>query len=61
MGESEYFFNRPGVAGAILQTASSLIKSVSQSSFVEISLRRRHALMVEDGAFSHKIEYVTTI
>ena len=25
---------------------------------VKISLRRRHALMVEDGAFSHKIGYV---
>ena len=23
--------------------------------FVKISLQRRHALMVEDGAFSHKI------
>ena len=27
--------------------------------FVEISIRRRHALMVADGAFSHKIDYVT--
>ena len=26
---------------------------------MEISLRRRHALIVEDGAFSHKIDYVT--
>ena len=26
--------------------------------FVKISLRRRHALMVEDGAFSHKIDYI---
>ena len=26
---------------------------------VEISLWRRHALLVEDGAFSHKIDYVT--
>ena len=26
---------------------------------MEISLRRRHALMVEDGGFSHKIDYVT--
>ena len=25
---------------------------------VKISLRRRHALMVEDGAFSHKLDYV---
>ena len=28
-----FIFNRPGVAGAVLQTASSLIKWVSQSSF----------------------------
>ena len=26
---------------------------------VKISLRRRHALMIGDGAFSHKIDYVT--
>ena len=25
---------------------------------VNISLRRRHGLMVEGGAFSHKIDYV---
>ena len=24
-------------------------------------LRRRHALMVEDGAFSHKIDYLTIL
>ena len=26
---------------------------------MKISLQCRHALMVEDGAFSHKIDYVT--
>ena len=26
---------------------------------MKISLRRHHALMVEDGAFSHKKDYVT--
>ena len=26
---------------------------------MKISLQRRHALLVEDGAFSHKIGYVT--
>ena len=26
---------------------------------MKISLRRRHALTVADGAFSHKIDYVT--
>ena len=25
----------------------------------ELSLQRRHTLMVEDGAFSHKVDYVT--
>ena len=38
--------DRPGVAGAVLQTALSLIDSLTHSLFVEISLRRRHALMV---------------
>ena len=38
-------------------TPSSLIKSW----FVKTSLRRRHDLMVEDGAFSHKIDYVTIV
>ena len=50
--------NRPGVAGAVLQTPLWFIKSVTQSSFVKISLQRRHALMVGNGAFSHKINYV---
>ena len=31
------------------------------NTLVKISLRRRHALMVEDGAFSHKIDYFTFI
>ena len=26
---------------------------------MKIFLRRRHALMVDDGAFSHKIDYFT--
>ena len=28
---------------------------------MKISLRCRHALMVEDGAFSHKTDYVTIV
>ena len=32
---------------------------LSHWSFVKTSLQRRHALMVEHGAFSHKIDYVT--
>ena len=34
-----------------------LCDELSESWFVKISLRRHHALMVEDGAFSHKIDY----
>ena len=45
--------------GAALQTPPSLINSLSQSSFVKISLWRHHALMVKDDAFSHKIDYVS--
>ena len=41
-------FNRPGVAGAVLLTPLSLI----------ISLRRRHAPMVGNGVFSHKIDHI---
>jgi hypothetical protein len=37
----------------------SLIYSFIDSSFSKIKyLRRRYALMVNDGAFSHKIDYV---
>ena len=57
--DHQELFNRPGVAGAVLQTALLLINSVSHSSVVEIFLRRRHALMVEDGVFRHKIDNFT--
>ena len=48
--------------GAALQTLLSFTDSltlVSQSSFVKISLWRRHTITVGDGAFSYKIDYVT--
>ena len=54
----EYYLADPGKArGCSINTfvTDSLIKSVH---FVKISLRRRHALLVEDGAFSHKIDYI---
>ena len=35
-----------------------VIKYVIKSWFVKIYLRRRHAQMVEDGGFSHKIDYL---
>ena len=57
--QSSKVFNRPGVARAVLQTPLSLINSLIKSWFVKISLRRRHAQMVENGAFSHKIDYIT--
>ena len=54
-----FIINRPGVAGAILQTALSFIKSFIHSFihswFVKIYLRRRHAPTVGHGAFTHKI------
>ena len=40
-------------------TNTSGTDSFIQSWFVKISLRHRYALMVADGAFSHKIDYVT--
>ena len=52
-------FNRRGVARAVLQTPLSLIHSFIKSWFVKISLRRRHTLKVGNGAFSHKINYIT--
>ena len=61
MGPSEIYtsslFNIPGVAVAVVQSPPSVICSW----FVEISLRRRPALMVGDGAFSHKIDYITIL
>ena len=56
---SHKIINRPGVAGAVLQTALSLIKYFSDSSFVKKSLWRHHALMVGNGAFSHNIDLIT--
>ena len=44
--------------GAALQTPLRLMKTLTDSSFVKISLRRRHALTVGDGASTHKIDYV---
>ena len=40
-------------------TNTSVTNSLSHSRFVKISLQRRHALVVKDGAFSHKIDYVS--
>ena len=55
-----YFEQTWAKPGAALQTGLSLINSLTHSWSVKISLQRRHGLMVEDGAFSHKIDYVTT-
>ena len=38
-----------------------LINSIIQSWFVKISLGRRQTLVVEDGAFSHKMDYFKKI
>ena len=38
-------------------TNTSVINSVSDP-LVKISVWRRHSLMVEDGAFSHKIDFI---
>ena len=51
---SHIFLADPGEA-----RGCSTNTSVIQWLFVKISLRRCHAPMVEDGAFSHKIDYVT--
>ena len=40
------FINRPGEAGAVLQTPLSLINSFSDSWFVEISSRHLHSQTV---------------
>ena len=52
--EDFYFFyllcqiiNRPGVAGAVLQTASSLTDTVSHSSFVKISSEHLHSQTIK--------------
>ena len=61
--ESVYFINKAipsnyqtwARPGAALQTHPWFIHRLINWWFVKISLRRRHALIVEDGAFSHKI------
>ena len=55
---TKHVFNRPGVAGAVLQTPLSLINSLIKLWFVKISLRRRHAQMVKNGSSSHKTNYI---
>ena len=56
-----HLISRPGQSKGLLYKhfCHSLIISVSHWFFVKISLRRLHGLMVEDGAFIHKIDYVT--
>ena len=50
-------FNRPGVAEAVLQTALWFINWLSRSWFVKISVRRRHAPTIENGAYSPYSEF----
>ena len=52
-------FSRPGRSQGLLY--KHLRDSLGHSWFVKISLQRRHALMVGDGASSHKIDYVIVI
>ena len=52
-------FSRPGQSQGLLY--KHLCDSFIQKWFVKITLQRRHALTVADGAFSHKIEYVTIL
>ena len=54
------FFRRPGQSQGLLykQLHHWLIDLFSESWFVRISLRCRHTLMGEDGAFSNKIDFV---
>ena len=58
-GAPNVIVNRPSVAGAVLQTASSLIDSVTDWLMVGGNIFTAPPnLMVGDGAFSHKIDYV---
>ena len=42
LGPEKSIIKRPGVAGAVLQTALLLINYLTQSSFVKISLEGRY-------------------
>ena len=53
--------NRPGVARAVLYITDLLIHYLTDSWFVNISLRRRDAPMVRNGVYSHKIDYITLV
>ena len=52
-----YFLADPGKARGC-STNIFMLHLLIQCWFVKISLQRRHALMVEDGTYSHKIDYV---
>ena len=56
MNSDEQTLEKPRAA---LQTPLLLINSLTRSWFVEIYLRCRHALVVKDGAFSQKVDYVS--
>ena len=59
-GSSKRYLADPGEARDC-STNTSRINWLSRRWFVEISLRRRHALTVANDAFSHKIDYVTIL
>ena len=57
--QSSAFIRWPGQSQGLLyiiQKPPSLIYSSIESSFVKITLQRRHAKLVGDGAFSHKTD-----
>ena len=62
MNKKKIVINRPGVARAVLQSASSLIHSFSQSvsePFPPTALLRCHAQTVRAGSSIYKIDFVS--
>ena len=60
MFSSYYYYQTRTKPGAALETALSLINSLSEP-FPPIALRRRHAQTVRDSSSSYKIDYVIVI
>ena len=60
MGRESWCFPYAGFFCPFVEKFGNLLRPKKKKnlviSFEKISLRRRHALIVEDGAFSHKID-----
>ena len=55
------YFQQSRAKPGVFSTNTFVTDWLAHSSFVKIYLWRRHACLVEDGAFSHKIDYLSIL